>query len=352
MEALFKESPHPDEKQRQQLSKRLGLAPRQVKFWFQNRRTQIKAIQERHENSLLKSEIEKLREENRNLRESKKKACCLSCGFSGRGGPAMVAEEQQLKNENARLKIEVEKLRGMVGRFSGRASPPNFSSSTDNEQHIMNLIQHEDRFFGLEKSKISDIVDGATSELLKMATTGEPLWVRSIEARRDILDYNAYIKEFSQEDSTIGRARKSIEASRESGVVFLDAPRLVQVFMDVNQWKDMFACMVYKAATVDVICEGEGPNRSGAVQLMSVELQMLTPMVPTRELHFVRSCKQLSLDKWVIVDVSVDDSEGANHRRRPSGCVIEDQSNGHCKVTWVEHSEYLKALPPPCTGRS
>lgn len=39
---LFKETPHPDEKQRQQLSKQLGLAPRQVKFWFQNRRTQIK----------------------------------------------------------------------------------------------------------------------------------------------------------------------------------------------------------------------------------------------------------------------------------------------------------------------
>ena len=39
---LFKESPHPDEKQREQLSKQLGLAPRQVKFWFQNRRTQIK----------------------------------------------------------------------------------------------------------------------------------------------------------------------------------------------------------------------------------------------------------------------------------------------------------------------
>ncbi|RVW66729.1 Homeobox-leucine zipper protein GLABRA 2 [Vitis vinifera] len=73
MEALFKESPHPDEKQRQQLSKQLGLAPRQVKFWFQNRRTQIKAIQERHENSLLKSEMEKLRDENKAMRETIKK---------------------------------------------------------------------------------------------------------------------------------------------------------------------------------------------------------------------------------------------------------------------------------------
>jgi Homeodomain len=42
MNRLFKESPHPDEKQRQQLSKQLGLSARQVKFWFQNRRTQMK----------------------------------------------------------------------------------------------------------------------------------------------------------------------------------------------------------------------------------------------------------------------------------------------------------------------
>lgn len=41
---IIKESPHPDEKQRLELSKQLGLHPRQVKFWFQNRRTQIKVI--------------------------------------------------------------------------------------------------------------------------------------------------------------------------------------------------------------------------------------------------------------------------------------------------------------------
>jgi len=39
---LFKECPHPDEKQRLELSKRLSLETRQVKFWFQNRRTQMK----------------------------------------------------------------------------------------------------------------------------------------------------------------------------------------------------------------------------------------------------------------------------------------------------------------------
>lgn len=40
--SLFKECPHPDDKQRLKLSHDLGLKPRQVKFWFQNRRTQMK----------------------------------------------------------------------------------------------------------------------------------------------------------------------------------------------------------------------------------------------------------------------------------------------------------------------
>ena len=39
---MFKECPHPNEKQRMELSRRLNLESRQVKFWFQNRRTQMK----------------------------------------------------------------------------------------------------------------------------------------------------------------------------------------------------------------------------------------------------------------------------------------------------------------------
>lgn len=69
----------------------------------------LQAIQERHENSLLKSEIEKLKEKNKSLRETINKACCPNCGVptTSRDG-VMPTEEQQLRIENAKLKAEVE----------------------------------------------------------------------------------------------------------------------------------------------------------------------------------------------------------------------------------------------------
>ena len=68
---------------------------------------------------------------------------------------------------------------------------------------------------------------------------------------------------------------------------------------------------------------------------------MLTPMVPTREVYFVRYSKQISADQWAIVDVSIDkvedsvDASLTKCRKRPSGCIIEDKSNGHCKVIFL-----------------
>eukprot|EP00249_Psilotum_nudum_P027801 c35926_g1_i1 orf=157-822(+) len=104
MEAFFKEFPHPDEKQRLGLSKRLNLDIRQVKFWFQNRRTQMKAQHERMENTFLRRENERLRAENIAVREAIKNAFCPTCG-----GPTAVdvsMAEHQLRIENARMRGE------------------------------------------------------------------------------------------------------------------------------------------------------------------------------------------------------------------------------------------------------
>lgn len=66
------------------------------------------AIQERHENSLLKGEMEKLRDENKAMREQINKSCCPNCGTATTSRDAsLTTEEQQLRIENARLKSEV-----------------------------------------------------------------------------------------------------------------------------------------------------------------------------------------------------------------------------------------------------
>ncbi|KAL2338066.1 hypothetical protein Fmac_012512 [Flemingia macrophylla] len=349
MEALFKESPHPDENQRHQLSKQLGLSPRQVKFWFQNRRTQIKTIQERHENSLLKSELERLRAESKTMRETINKSCCPNCGTVTASIPGSMSTGKHLLIENAKLKVEVEKLRTALGKCSPRTTSPSYSAGHHDEEENRSSLDFYNGIFGLEKSRIMDIVNRATEELIKMANMGEPLWLRSVETGREILNYDEYVKEFALESSCRERPNTFIEASRESEVVFVDLSQLVQILLDVNQWKEMFPSLISKAAVVDVICNGEGFNRNGAVQLMFAELQMLTPMVPTREVYFVRCCKQLSAEKWAIIDVSIDKVEDSidvslmKCRKRPSGCIIEDKSNGHCKVIWVEHMECQKS---------
>lgn len=71
----------------------------------------LQAIQERHENSLLKSELDKLGEENKLLREAIKKGTCTNCGFgSSSKDVTTYIDEQQLRVENTKLKAEVVQL--------------------------------------------------------------------------------------------------------------------------------------------------------------------------------------------------------------------------------------------------
>jgi homeobox-leucine zipper protein len=69
---------------------------------------------------------------------------------------------------------------------------------------------------------------------------------------------------------------------------------------------------------------------------MAAEFRVLSLVVPTRDFDFVRYCKQLNEETWVIVDVSIDSllprGQMARCQRRPSGCVIEAMPNGYSKV--------------------
>ncbi|GAU30105.1 hypothetical protein TSUD_295860 [Trifolium subterraneum] len=85
LDAFFKFNDHPSEKERKELGNRLELSPSQIKFWFQNKRTKLKAQSQKEENQILKAQHQKLRAENEKLRTQM--TCykeiphrCNSCG--------------------------------------------------------------------------------------------------------------------------------------------------------------------------------------------------------------------------------------------------------------------------------
>ncbi|KAK7308161.1 hypothetical protein VNO77_41758 [Canavalia gladiata] len=359
MEAFFKQCPHPDDKQRKELSRELGLEPLQVKFWFQNKRTQIKAQHERHENGMLKAENEKLRAENNRYKEALTNATCPNCG-----GPATLGEmsfdEQHLRIENARLREEIDRISGIAAKYVGKpvTSYSNLTSHNNNHVSVVNYGGTVGEMYGgsdptlvrsvpapsdADKPMIVELAVAAMEELTRLAHAGDPLWVRvpGNQYHTEILNEDEYLRAFPR-----GIGPKSLglrsEASRESAVVVMSHVSLVDILMDVNQWSSVFCGIVSRALTLEVLSTGVAGNYNGALQVMSAEFQVPSPLVPTRENYFVRYCKQHQDGIWAVVDVSLDNLRPttiSRSRRRPSGCLIQELPNGYSEVTWIEHVE-------------
>ncbi|KAG6416511.1 hypothetical protein SASPL_123942 [Salvia splendens] len=362
MESFFNECPHPDDKQRKELGRRLGLEPLQVKFWFQNKRTQMKAQHERHENTQLRNENDKLRADNIRYKEALTNATCPSCG-----GPAAIGEmsfdEQHLRIENARLREEIDRISGIASKYVGKPmlSYPHLSPGGGASRSLdlgvgnfggqsgiggevfgaADLLRSVSGPTEADKPVIIELAVAAMEELIRMAQAGEPLWIPSINNGAEMLSEEDYGTTFPR---GIGPKPLGLisEASRELAVVIMNHINLVEILMDVNQWSSMFASIVSRAVTVEVLSTGVAGNHNGALQVMTAEFQVPSPLVPTRENYFVRYCKQHTDGTWAVVDVSLDNlrpSSISRCRRRPSGCLIQELPNGYSKVTWVEHVE-------------
>ncbi|XP_019250149.1 PREDICTED: homeobox-leucine zipper protein HDG2-like isoform X2 [Nicotiana attenuata] len=358
MENFFKKCPHPDDKQRKELSHELGLEPLQVKFWFQNKRTQMKNQNERSELSSLRDENEKLRTEHVQLREALNNATsCPSCPICG--GPQislgeMSYEENQLRIENARLKEEVDRISALAAKYVGKPVSSlnvNYSPSVTPPRSLdlVNAFGNNGEvirssFNGpteAEKPLIIELAVAAMEEFIQMAQMGEPLWLPSVDGRTNFLNEEEYVRLFP-----IGIGPKlegfKTEASKDTAVVFLNPINLVEILMDANKWSSMFSSIVSTAVTVDVLSTGVVGNFNGALQLIFAEFQVPFPQVPTRDCYFVRYCKRSVDGIWAVVDVSLDylrATPTASCRRRPSGCLIQAMPNGYSKVTWIEHVE-------------
>ncbi|KAL0909552.1 hypothetical protein M5K25_020432 [Dendrobium thyrsiflorum] len=365
MEAFFKECPHPDDKQRKELSRELGLEPLQVKFWFQNKRTQMKTQHDRQENSQLRADNDKLRNENLRYKEALSNASCPNCG-----GPAALGEmsfdEHHLRIENARLREEIDRISGIAAKYVGKPMnsysllSPTLPSRSPLDLGVGGFGLHSPAMGGemfsaaellrsvagqpeVDKPMVIELAVAAMEELIRMAQLGEPLWSSPcLDGANEILNEEEYVQNFPRGIGPKPFGLKS-EASRETAVVIMSHVNLVEILMDPNQWSTMFSGIVSRGMTLEVLSTGVAGNYNGALQVMTAEFQVPSPLVPTRESYFVRYCKQHQDGTWAVVDVSLDGLRPSTAlmrcRRRPSGCLIQEMPNGYSKVIWVEHVE-------------
>ncbi|KAG4907737.1 hypothetical protein AAZX31_20G130200 [Glycine max] len=374
MESFFKGCPHPDEKQRKALGRELGLEPLQIKFWFQNKRTQVKTQQERYENNLLRVENDKLRAENRRYRNALANALCPSCG-----GPTALGEmsfdEQQLRIENARLKEEIASMSGPAAKHAGKSGSNSYCNMPSQNQmpsrsldlgvgnnnknnNFVAVAQAQPAamvgeiyggndplrelplFSCFDKTLIGEIGLVAIEEINRLSLSGDPLWVPG-NYGSEVVNEDEYLRVFPRGiGPTLLGART--ESSRQTAIVIMHHMKLVEMLMDVNQWSNMFCGIVSRAVTHEVLSTGETIRYDGACQVMSAEFQVPSPLVPTRDNYFIRFCKKHQGQSWAVVDFSMDHLRpGAitKIRRRPSGCIIQELPNGYSKVIWVEHVE-------------
>ncbi|KAB2610618.1 homeobox-leucine zipper protein PROTODERMAL FACTOR 2-like [Pyrus ussuriensis x Pyrus communis] len=184
-----------------------------------------------------------------------------------------------------------------------------------------------------DKPMMIELAVAAMDELIRMAQMGEPLWMTSLDGSTTVLNEDEYIRTFPREVRPKGGFKT--EASRESAVVIMNHMKLVEILMDVNQWSTVFSGIVSRALTLEVLSTGVAGNYNGALQVMTAEFQVPSPLVPTRESYYLRYCKQHADGTWAVVDVSLDNLRPnpalKSCQRRPSGCLIQEMPNGNSK---------------------
>lgn len=223
---------------------------------------------ERHENSILKQDNDKLRIENIALKEAMRNPVCSNCG-----GPAALVElsieEHHLKIENARLRDELNRICAVTNKFLGRplsslaSMPPGNSdlelavgrngfggfSSVGTPlpmgldlgsvvSNAMSVLPTDRSSLGMtsfdasiDKSMYLGLAMAAMDELLKLAEINSPLWFRSLNGYGEALNLEEYTRIFPP---CIGMKPSSFvtEATRATGTVNINSMSIVEILMD------------------------------------------------------------------------------------------------------------------------
>ncbi|KAF5788098.1 putative transcription factor & lipid binding HD-SAD family [Helianthus annuus] len=310
---FFKKNPHPTEKERTEIANKLNITINKVKFWFQNRRTQLKSQKERSENVILKQENEQLRLENLAMAEVLKNPLCNKCGAQATIPDGSI-HAHKVVIENARLKEEFSHFANQVSQMFGIPLSNKVTIPGDPLNPIMSrsLMDYD---IPIQRNEYLVQASRAMEVLLKLGNVNAPLWNRNIEGGGETLSFVEYERAFPPSLGTKPPGFVS-EATRARSVVPMTSSTLVEALLNADQWREMFIGMTGSCTTMEVISNGTGGSRNGALQLQAQ-------------------------GQWTVVDLSIDSRiEGHMTRRCPSGCILHDMPNGFTMVTWIEHTEY------------
>nr|BAG68835.1 homeodomain-containing transcription factor FWA [Arabidopsis lyrata subsp. petraea] len=348
LENFYLENTLPTEDQRYELGQRLNMEPKQVKFWFQNKRNQMKINSDHLENITLREDHDRLLLTQHQLRSAMLHCSCNICGRATNCGD-IDYEVQKLIVENTILEREINQLYSKIPSRPNQmlvspSQPPHCSSSNPGINATPELgLGGGTRTTEKERSMFLDLAIKALKELLELGEMDCPFGKIDSRSSKAVSLINEKYKNAS--NNVTKPPGHVVEASREIGLVPMTCLTLVKTFMDTEKWVNVFAPIVPVASTRKVIPTGSGGTKSGSLQLIQAEFQVISPLVPKRQVTFLRYCKELRHGLWVVVDVTPDQnptllSDGGSINRLPSGLFIEDMANGYSQVTWIEQAEY------------
>ncbi|KAJ4886266.1 Homeobox-leucine zipper protein HDG8 [Raphanus sativus] len=357
LEAYFMECPNPDESQRLNLCKELDLEPDQIKFWFQNKRTQNKARDDRYANILLRRENEKIQCENEAMLEALKNVTCPACG----GPPLGVERDHNLQNLSLVNTYLTEKhdevakdvsmnqhQQTMVNPFAPVQGQRIFDTHASYGTIPNNLMNDPSNSSGsstfqdiqlqLDIAQLSEIAARAVEELKWLFVAEEALWVMSSIDGTYVIDQESY-ERFSHSIKHFRKMSARVESSKDVTVVPIEATKLIEMFLDSEKWKMLFPTIVAKAMTMHKLgTELPIKENCNNFQVIWEQLHILSPLVPPREFMIVRCCQNIDEGIWIVADVShrIVNSDQVNPfcYKRPSGCLIREMPGAHCEACY------------------